>query len=96
MTQLRLYIDENFRFLQDYLRTYHPLARFIIPEGTYLAWIDISPLLDVSNQEEVTLFLPDMRVYCLKGDKCLSVTETGTYVLIWLVHAPCLPKGLAA
>ncbi|MFH4095111.1 hypothetical protein WAI78_22930, partial [Acinetobacter baumannii] len=42
LTQVRHYIDENFRFLRDYMGTYHPQVRFIIPEGTYLAWIDIS------------------------------------------------------
>ncbi len=42
LEQLLVYLDENFAFLERYLKKYLPKARFIIPEGTYLAWIDFS------------------------------------------------------
>ncbi|MBN8500256.1 MAG: PatB family C-S lyase [Sphingomonadales bacterium] len=42
LEQLRDYLDDNFAALQDLLKTKLPLARFRIPEATYLAWIDVS------------------------------------------------------
>ena len=95
LTQLRLYIDENFRFLQDYLRTYHPRARFIIPEGTYLAWIDISPLLDVSNQEEVTLFFARHAGVLLEGGQMFVSNGDGYIRLNLACPRAVLAEGLS-
>ena len=67
LTQVRYYIDENFRYLKSYLYTYHPQVRFLIPEGTYLAWIDISPLMNVSNQSDITLFFARYAGVLLEG-----------------------------
>lgn len=38
---LRAYLDDNFRFLAEWLRENMPRARFSIPEATYLAWVDL-------------------------------------------------------
>lgn len=35
------YIDANLRFVEEFLCTHLPKAVFRIPEGTYLAWIDL-------------------------------------------------------
>lgn len=37
---VRAYLDDNMRLMADFLKTNLPEARFRIPEGTYLAWID--------------------------------------------------------
>jgi len=42
LEQLLVYLDDNFAFMDRYLKENLPKARFIIPEGTYLAWIDFS------------------------------------------------------
>jgi len=42
LEQLLVYLDDNFAFMDRYLKGNLPKARFIIPEGTYLAWIDFS------------------------------------------------------
>ncbi len=42
LEQLLVYLDDNFKFMDQYLRTNMPRTRFNIPEGTYLAWIDFS------------------------------------------------------
>ena len=42
LEQLKEYLDGNFAALHDLLRAKLPLARFRIPEATYLAWIDVS------------------------------------------------------
>ena len=42
LTELRAYLDENFRFTERYLREHLPEAGFRISESTYLAWVDLS------------------------------------------------------
>lgn len=39
---LRSYLDDNFRIVAGFLEQNLPLARFRIPDATYLAWIDLS------------------------------------------------------
>ncbi len=39
------YLDDNFSYLQQWLQNTLPLARFAVPEATYLAWIDLSAYL---------------------------------------------------
>ena len=40
--ELKVYLDGNMQYLHDYIRDNLPKAKFRIPEGTYLAWIDLS------------------------------------------------------
>lgn len=42
LEDLLVYLDENFCFVRDYLAQHLPLARFRIPQATYLAWVDLS------------------------------------------------------
>ncbi|EOT0790900.1 MalY/PatB family protein (plasmid) [Klebsiella pneumoniae] len=94
LTQVRHYIDENFRFLRDYMGTYHPQVRFIIPEGTYLAWIDISPLLDVCNHEEVTLFFARHAGVLLEGGQMFVSNGDGHIRLNLACPRVMLAEGL--
>lgn len=40
--EVRDYIDANMNYLADFIHENLPRAKFRIPEGTYLAWIDLS------------------------------------------------------
>lgn len=42
LTHLLRYLDNNFRYMHEYLSERLPQARMRIPEGTYLAWVDLS------------------------------------------------------
>lgn len=42
LEELKKYLDSNFRFMEDFLREKLPKAVFSYPEGTYLAWVDLS------------------------------------------------------
>lgn len=42
LTELRAYLDENFRYTKEYLAAHLPRAKFRISEATYLAWVDLS------------------------------------------------------
>jgi cysteine-S-conjugate beta-lyase len=41
LEQVRAYIDENMRAIEEFLQTKLSRAKFRIPEGTYLAWINL-------------------------------------------------------
>ncbi|MDR1972886.1 MAG: aminotransferase class I/II-fold pyridoxal phosphate-dependent enzyme [Treponema sp.] len=56
LEQLKEYIDGNLAFLENSFHTHLPKAIFKIPEGTYLAWIDVSAYCaDIS--EKLSLFI---------------------------------------
>lgn len=40
--QLRQYLDNNFRYTAEFISKNMPKAKFTIPQGTFLAWIDLS------------------------------------------------------
>ncbi|MDL2211564.1 pyridoxal phosphate-dependent aminotransferase [Erysipelotrichaceae bacterium OttesenSCG-928-M19] len=40
LDQLRLYLDSNIKFVEEYVKEYLPKANFIKCEGTYLVWLD--------------------------------------------------------
>ena len=42
LEELKSYLDENFEYLKEFLTQKLPKAKFHLPEGTYLAWIDLS------------------------------------------------------
>ncbi len=42
LNEVLAYIESNFEFLDSYLNEYLPKCHFLIPEGTYLAWVDFS------------------------------------------------------
>lgn len=44
LDQLKVYLDENFKLLNDRLKIELPNASFLISEGTYLAWISFKNL----------------------------------------------------
>ncbi|OAJ56005.1 aminotransferase [Paraburkholderia ginsengiterrae] len=48
LEELRVYLDSNFEFLRKELSAKLPLARFKVPEATYLAWVDLSAYFDSS------------------------------------------------
>lgn len=44
------YLDDNFKYLAEFLENELPHAKFKIPEATYLAWVDLSYYI---NQKEI-------------------------------------------
>jgi cystathionine beta-lyase len=40
LDQVMEYIEENFKFLKDFINQNLPNVEFIDPEGTYLAWLN--------------------------------------------------------
>ena len=46
LDQLRTYIDGNMTFVADYVAKNISLVRMVKPQGTYLAWLDVSAVVD--------------------------------------------------
>jgi cystathionine beta-lyase len=44
LEQVLKYIDSNFEYLKDFIRSKIPNVKYIEPEGTYLAWLDFNSL----------------------------------------------------
>ncbi len=56
LDQLLVYLQENLRFLQEYLGEHAPQLTVIQPEGTYLVWVDCRALgLDAKELEQFML-----------------------------------------
>jgi cystathionine beta-lyase len=45
LAELVAYIDANHDFTEKYLREKAPLIRYTKAQGTYLAWLDVNPLI---------------------------------------------------
>lgn len=65
LEQLKEYLDANFVALKELLETKLPLARFCIPEATYLAWIDVSAYFP--NECNLTRFFIQQSGVILEG-----------------------------
>ena len=65
LDQLSDYLDDNFNFLQHFLQQHLPQAQFIIPESTYLAWIDVSDYF--SPDQNLTRFFAEKAGVLLEG-----------------------------
>ena len=46
LDQLVAYIDGNHEFAESYIKQHLPLVKYVKAQGTYLAWIDVSGVVD--------------------------------------------------
>ena len=78
LEQLKDYLDENFRYVKDFLEEYLPDAVFSVPEATYLAWVNIAPCIpDVQNMAE---FFANEAGVLLEGGNDLFVGNAEGYI----------------
>lgn len=71
LTQLMAYIDGNFAFVDDFLKSNIPDAVFTIPDATYFAWVDLSKVLP--QIQDLPLFFADNAGVLLEGGNSLFV-----------------------
>ena len=75
---LKAYLDENFRFLKEFLDQYLPKAVMEIPEATYLAWVDLSAYFD--PEEDLPSFYAYKAGVLLEGGDTLFVGNANRFV----------------
>ena len=52
LNQVVAYIDGNLDFAESYIAANIPLIKFVKPQGTYLAWLDVSQVVDKIGAKE--------------------------------------------
>lgn len=65
LLELTDYLDGNFAYLKAQLDEHLPHAKFVIPDATYLAWVDVSYYFD--KEENLTLFFARNAGVLLEG-----------------------------
>lgn len=83
LDQLTEYLDANFAYLHSYLMENLPLAKFTIPESTYLAWIDISEYFD--ENENLTKFFIEKAGVIIEGGE-MFVSKNNGFIRLNLAH----------
>ena len=78
LEELKLYLDENFAFLDSFLKKYFPEAVHNIPEATYLAWIDMRNCLP--GVENLPDFFANKAGVLLEGGDSLFVGNANGYI----------------
>ena len=65
---LKVYLDANFAFLQEKLNELLPKSQFLIPEATYLAWVNIEEYLHhIENKSNLTMLFANNGVLVEDG-----------------------------
>ena len=77
LTELKDYLDVNFKYLKEQLNKHLPHAKFTIPEATYLAWVDVS--FYFADNENLTLFFARNAGVLLEGGN-MFVTNADGYI----------------
>ena len=83
LEQLTEHLDANFDYLYSYLIENLPLAKFTIPESTYLAWIDISEYFD--ENENLTKFFIEKAGVIVEGGE-MFVSKNNGFIRLNLAH----------
>ena len=78
LEQMKIYLDENFRFVESYLKEHLPKAKFIIPEATYLAWVDLRECLPAVD--DLPGFFANEAGVLLEGGNSLFVGNAEGFV----------------
>lgn len=65
LEELRVYLDNNFKLTQEYLKEHLQKAKFNISEATYLAWVDLSEYFEAD--ENLPLFFANKAGVLLEG-----------------------------
>ncbi|WP_313371275.1 aminotransferase class I/II-fold pyridoxal phosphate-dependent enzyme, partial [Sedimentibacter sp.] len=92
LEELRAYLDENFRFTEEYLSKNLPKAKFKISEATYLAWVDLGAYFD--KDEDLPMFFAYEAGVLLEGGNMFVDNSDGFIRLNLACPISLLKEGL--
>ena len=78
LEELKTYLDENFKFMKEYLNENAPAVECFVPEATYLAWVDMGKALP--DVEDMCDFFANEAGVLLEGGNGLFVGNAEGYV----------------
>lgn len=90
LEELRFYLDENFRFTDEFFKKNLPDAVFKIPDATYLAWVDMSKYFE--EHENLAEFFANEAGVLLEGGDELFVDNAKGFIRLNLA----MPKSILA
>lgn len=93
LMELRLYLDDNFKFVKDYLSDHLARAKFSVPDATYFAWIDISSYFS-SDDVYLPLFFASEAGVLLEGGNMFVANSDGYIRLNLACPKSLLEEGL--
>ena len=76
MAELSNYLDENFYYLKTQLDKHLPHTEFIIPDATYLAWVNVKYYFP--SEENLTLFFARNAGVLLEGGDMFVANAQGS------------------
>ncbi len=87
LNQLIEYIDGNHAFVENFVRSEIPLIRFRKPQGTYLAWLDVSAAVAKLGGASQANMTPEQRLqdFLVKNAK-VQINAGSAYGLIGAGH----------
>lgn len=92
LEELRVYLDNNFKFVQEYLAEHLEKAKFNISEATYLAWVDLSEYFEAD--ENLPLFFAYKAGVLLEGGNMFVQNSDGFIRLNVACPKATLEEGL--
>lgn len=92
LDELQVYLDENFAYMKRYLDEHLPEAKFVIPEATYLGWVDISAYLP--PETDLSLFFANNAGVLLEGGNMFVQNSNGYIRLNLACPRSVLVEGL--
>ena len=92
LEELRIYLDENFRFTGEYLAAHLPLAKYRVSEATYLAWVDLNAYF--SPVEDLPMFFANQAGVLLEGGNMFVQNSDGFIRLNLACPKSVLEEGL--
>ena len=75
LKELTNYLDGNFKYLKEQLTLHLPETNFVIPEATYLAWVNVSHYF--TTNENLTLFFARHAGVLLEGGNMFVANANG-------------------
>lgn len=92
LEELKLYLDGNFKYLEDFLKENLPKAVYRIPEATYLAWVDVSAYL--GDEESLPMFFANNAGVLLEGGNMFVQNSDGYIRLNLACPRSVLEEGM--
>ncbi len=92
LEELQAYLDENFRFVGEYLKEHLPKAKYRPSEATYLAWVDLSAYF--GPDENLPLFFAYKAGVLLEGGNMFVQNSDGFIRLNLACPRATLAEGL--
>lgn len=93
LDELKVYLDDNFKLVQNWVDENLPEAEFTIPDATYLAWVNLGPCLE--GVDDMCDFFANKAGVLLEGGNDLFVGNAEGWVRLNLAcPRAMLQKGL--